>query len=201
MRDKITKYGLILVGVGLAALFWILESVVMVLAFSGENFVEQVLNPDAHEIWMRLIGIGLIIVFAIYAQSAINKRKQLANKLNRHVKELKCIYDITSISEKPMATLDKLYQEVVNLLPSGWRYPEITSARITISGKEYETENYRDSPWRLSSDIKVFGVKAGKVESIYLEKIPELDEGSSLREERLLIDVVADRLGTITERI
>lgn len=201
MKDRITKRGVILIGIGLAVLFWILESVVMVLAFSGENFVEQMFTPDAHEIWMRSIGMGIIIVFAVYAQSAINKRKQLAHKLNERVKELKCIYGIASISEKPMATLDKLYQEAVNLLPSGCQYPEITCAKITINGKKYETENYRDSPWKLSSDIKVLGAKIGKVESIYLKKRPVLYEGPFLREERLLIDSIAEQLGTITQRM
>ncbi|GAI58273.1 unnamed protein product, partial [marine sediment metagenome] len=113
---------------------------------------------------------------------------------------LQAFYGIAEIAERADITLDEVYQEVVNLLPSSWQYPEITYARITINGKKFETTNYRDTEWKQSSDIKVCGVGAGIMEVGYLEERPELDEGPFLKEERLLIDAVAERLGRITER-
>jgi len=127
-------------------------------------------------------------------------RKQAEHNLTERVKELECLYGIAAIAEKPGITLDELYQEVANLLPSSWQYPEICCARITIEDKEFRTANYRDAKWKLCSDIKIGGVKAGTVEVNYLEKRPELDEGPFLREERRLIDAVAEQMGRITER-
>jgi len=125
---------------------------------------------------------------------------QLKHNLAERVKELRCLYGIATIAEKSEITLDELYQEVANLLPSSWQYPEICCARITIEDKEFRTANYRDAKWRLCSDIKVGGVKAGAVEVNYLEERPALDEGPFSREERRLIDAVAERVGRITER-
>jgi len=125
---------------------------------------------------------------------------QLKHNLAECVKELRCLYGIATIAEKSEITLDELYQEVAKLLPSSWQYPEICCARITTEDKEFRTANYRDTKWRLCSDIKVGGVKAGAVEVNYLEERPALDEGPFSREERWLIDAVAERMGRITER-
>gem|GEM_PF-1040852 len=125
---------------------------------------------------------------------------QSKHTLAERVKELRCLYGIAAIAEKPGITLDELYQEVANLLPSSWRYPEICCARITTEDKEFRTANYRDAKWKLCSDIKIGGVKAGAVEVNYLEKRPELDEGPFLRDERRLIDAVTAQMGRITER-
>jgi len=125
---------------------------------------------------------------------------QLKHNLAGRVKELRCLYGIATIAEKSKITLDELYQEVANLLPSSWQYPEICCTRITTEDKEFRTANYRDAKWKLCSDIKIGGVKAGAVEVNYLEKRPKLDEGPFSRDERRLIDAVAAQMGRITER-
>ncbi|GAH03494.1 unnamed protein product, partial [marine sediment metagenome] len=140
------------------------------------------------------------IVFALHDIELEEQRKQAEHDLKERVKELQCLYDIARIAGRPDITLDDLYQEVVNLLPSSCQYPDITCARITINGKEFKTENYRETKWKQSSDIKAHEAEAGVVEVSYLEERPEIDEGPFLKEERLLIDAVAERLGDITER-
>ena len=142
------------------------------------------------------------IAFALHDMELEEERKRLERDLGERVKELQCLYGIASIAEISGITLDELYQEVVNILPPGWQYPEITCANITIYGKEFKTENCRDrgTKWKQTSDIKVHGAKAGTVHVGYLEARPELDEGPFLKEERQLIDAVAERLGLITER-
>jgi len=128
------------------------------------------------------------------------ERKQIEHNLHERIKELQCLYAISKFAEITDISLDELYQEVANLLPSSWQYPEITGARITINGKKFETENYIDTEWKQSSDVKVYGAKAGTLEVGYLEKRPELDEGPFLKEERRLIDATAEQLGRIAER-
>lgn len=128
------------------------------------------------------------------------ERKRLEHTLGERAKELQCLYDISQIAEKSGITLDQLYQEVVNVLPPSWQYPEITYARITITGKKFEAQNFGDTEWKQSSGIIVHGVRVGAIEVGYLEERPELDEGPFMQEERLLINAVAERLGRITER-
>ena len=130
----------------------------------------------------------------------ITERKRMEHDLQERVKEMQCLYGIAEVAERPDITSDELYQAVVNLLPLSWQYPEITGARIITDSKEFKTKTYRDTQWQQSSDIKVYGAKAGTVEVGYLEERPEIDEGPFFKEERRLLDAVAKQLARITER-
>lgn len=129
------------------------------------------------------------------------ERKWLENALKERVKELQCLYGITDIVERPGITLVDLYREVVHQIPDGWQYPEITCARLSVGGEEFTTRNFGETEWRQSSNIKACGEKVGTIDVVYLEERPGLDEGPFLKEERMLIDAIAERLGKITERI
>jgi len=126
--------------------------------------------------------------------------KRLKRSLGEREKELQCLYEITRIIEKPGLTLDEIYQEVTELPPRSWQYPEVACAQLTIDGKEFKTTNYRETEWKQSADIKVHDMKAGMLVVGYLEDRPASDEGPFLKGERLLIDAIAERLGRITER-
>ncbi len=119
-------------------------------------------------------------------------------ELQERVKELRCLYGISQLVEQE-SSLDEIFQEACCLIRKSWQYPEITCARISIDGDEYKTDNFKRTSWRQKVGIQVHGKKAGEVEVGYLEKMPPLDEGPFLKEERDLIDAVAERLGKITE--
>ncbi len=134
------------------------------------------------------------------AQRELSERKRAEHDLAERVKEIKCLYDVANIAERPGVSLDEIYQETANLLPTGWQYPEMTCAKITIGDKEFKTDNFKTTKWEQSANINVNGQKEGTVEVYYLEAMLEIDEGPFLEEERLLIEAVANRLGDVTER-
>ncbi len=126
--------------------------------------------------------------------------KESEAKLKERVKELNCLYGITKIIEMPDISLEGILQKTTAVMPSGWQYPEITCARIILGGQEFKTTNFKETRWKQSADIKVSRSKAGEVEVFYLEEKPEIDEGPFLKEERNLIETIAKRLGSVTER-
>ncbi len=75
------KYRIILAGIGLAALLWICESALHVVFFQDGDFVQQLFSPDPHELWMRLLTLVLILIFSIYAQNIINRRRRAEEAL------------------------------------------------------------------------------------------------------------------------
>ena len=93
-----------------------------------------------------------------------------------------------------------MFQGIVCLVAPSWQHPEITCARIILGGQEFRTENFRECVWKQTRDIVVRGKRAGSLEVSYLEERPESDEGPFLKEERSLINAIAERLGRITER-
>lgn len=126
--------------------------------------------------------------------------QKLTWDLSERVNELNCLYGMAELIERPGISLDEILQGTVNLIPPAWRYSEITCARVVLKQKVFSTRNFSQTTWKQSSDIRVHGRLVGTLEVYYLEKRPESDEGPFLREERNLIDAIAQRLGRVIER-
>jgi PAS domain S-box-containing protein len=132
-------------------------------------------------------------------QKEITERKRAEKALQERVKELGCINDISRLAEKPWVSIEEFMQGVVNILSLAWQYPEICCARIMLDSKEFKTANFRKTEWSQVADIKVDRKKFGAVTICYLEEKPATDEGPFLKEERRLINTVADFLGHIIQ--
>ncbi len=146
----------------------------------------------------RLLFMAHDITKRILAEEAL---QQKTHELGERVKELNCLYSISSLVEKPDVSLDEILQDIVDIIPPSWQYPEVTCSRILLNGKEYETENFKETNWKQSSDIFIYGDLLGSLEVCYLEEKPEIDEGPFLKEERNLINAITEQLGYIIERI
>jgi len=133
-------------------------------------------------------------------KKAEEKKEKLNHELSERIKELRCLYGLFKFIEKPDISLEKVFQEMVKLLPSGWQYPDITCARIVFKDKEFKTNEFKVSNWRQSANINMHGRKAGFIEVHYLEEKPRSYEGPFLKEERDLIEAIAQRLGRVAER-
>jgi len=89
---------------------------------------------------------------------------------------------------------------MVEMIPPAWLYSQIACVRIVLEDRAFSTKDFSETEWKLSSDIIVHGDRAGCLEVCYLEERPDADEGPFLREERTLLNVIAERLGKTIER-
>ncbi len=121
--------------------------------------------------------------------------------LHERIKELNCLYGISKLAEQHLDSLDELLQEMVNFLPHSWQYPEITCARILFKEKTYTSDKFKVTNWRQSSRIYMYHEAVGECGIFYLEECPPADEGPFLKEERALLDAVAEQISTIATRI
>ena len=127
--------------------------------------------------------------------------KRLHDKLIERNKELECLYNLSKILEDKKITKEKILTRAVNLLPSAWQFPDVTCAKIQIGNNKCETANFMKTKWNQSSEIFISDKKVGFVEVSYLEEMPSFDEGPFLKEERNLIEEIAERLGRSFERL
>ncbi|WP_292521352.1 PAS domain S-box protein [Methanoculleus sp.] len=127
--------------------------------------------------------------------------RSLTHDLNERVKELSTLYAVSRVTEQSGTSLDEIFDTAVRMLPSGWQYPEETVVRITVRGRMFATEGFRETPWRQVSPIIVQGEQIGMVEVCYLHEMPKEDEGPFLADERSLVDTIARRLGRTIERV
>lgn len=121
-------------------------------------------------------------------------------ELDDQVKRLNCLYGLSRLEDKPGETLEQLLKETAYLIPTSWQYPDIACARVSVGKKQFTSVGFEETPWEQSGDIKVYEDVVGTVEVYYREERPILDEGPFTKEERLLLDAVAERLGRIIER-
>jgi PAS domain S-box-containing protein len=121
-------------------------------------------------------------------------------ELTKRVKEMDCLLQISEIVGDHDASLDTIIQGIVELLPKAWQYPGIASARATVEGQEFSTDNFRTSQWFQKAIIKAHDKRIGSVEVYYSEEQPERDEGPFLKEERGLLNAAAESLERIVER-
>ncbi len=120
--------------------------------------------------------------------------------IRERVKELTCLYGIAKLVQRPNITLDIILQEAVNLLPPAWLFPEIASAQIVFDDQVFISSNLGKVVHRMRADLIVDDNKRGHVEIRYSEEKPALDEGPFLREERKLIETIAQELSIIIEQ-
>jgi DNA-binding NarL/FixJ family response regulator len=130
-----------------------------------------------------------------------NDPSKIESALYERIKELNCLYGISQLAERHLRSLPDLLKELVNFLPFSWQYPQITCARILLNGNCYLSEKFEVTPWRQSSQIYMFHEPVGEAAVFYLEECPPSDEGPFLKEERALLDAVAEQIGTLATRI
>lgn len=122
------------------------------------------------------------------------KLRKLSHDLGERVKELNCLLAISRLRDKPFISFDKMLQQIIELIPSAWQYPEITCARLRLPDKEFKTDNFKETLWRQESKIYVNHFNLATLEVYYLEERKNMDEGPFLKEERNLLDAIAERI-------
>jgi len=127
--------------------------------------------------------------------------KNSTTRLHERLKELNFFFSFSNLLEKPNITLEGIIQGAVDLLPSAFQYPDITGARITLKGREFKTGNFKTSEWKLVTKINTSSYLPSTLEVCYLEEPPYRDDGPFLKEEKHLIDSIAERIGKVYARM
>jgi pyruvate,water dikinase len=120
---------------------------------------------------------------------------RLLHDLRERAKELNCLYEVQELLNTPRITTDEICQGIIEVIPPGWQYPDVCQAEIIYYGQRYQSEGFKESPWVMDSKIVVQDEVVGKISVHYTEERPLSDEGPFLKEERKLINTIAEQLG------
>jgi len=82
-----------LIGIGLGVFFWFFEALIHAVVFYHSNLISEIFAPDPHEVWMRLLVMGLFISFGIYGQSIVNARGRAEDRLQSSEARLQLIIE------------------------------------------------------------------------------------------------------------
>lgn len=134
------------------------------------------------------------VSLAIHHMRVAKEKEKARYDLNERIKELRTIYHVSSILQKETLSNEDLLQSIVDLLPTGWQFPEICSARIVFEGHEFTSEHYAVSNIKQTAHFKTVNGKKGWIEVVYEEEKMSTPEHAFLKEERELINTLAEML-------
>ncbi len=136
--------------------------------------------------------------------SSLSKKEVIYEKskeLKEREKELNCLYNLSRILDNDKLQPDEVLSRIVNIIPPAMQYPEDTCVQLKVNGKKIQTNNFKETPWRLTKQIQTRGSKLGILDIYYIDKKPEEDQGPFLQQEIQLVDMIADRLASYIQQL
>ena len=125
----------------------------------------------------------------------------MLHALQERAKELNCLYQVGEFLSQSNRTLEEVFRGIIEVLPPGWQYPHDCQARILFENLTIQPQDFQATPWVQKAGIVVQGETVGSVEVSYRQEMPRSDEGPFLKEERKLIETIAERIASaVTQR-
>ena len=114
--------------------------------------------------------------------------------LRERAKELSCLYRIDEILDREDLPPDELFHRVLEAMPTGWQYPDATQPALEVGDHSYRPPGFRETPWVQRASIRVQGEEVGELSVYYTGVRPPVDEGPFMKEERQLLNALANRI-------
>jgi putative nucleotidyltransferase with HDIG domain len=124
----------------------------------------------------------------------------LEQALTERMKELHCLQQIESIISASQGSIDAMLEQIVATIPVAWLHPGSAVAMISRGDRCYQTGDLERCRSVQSAEIRVRDTLHGSVSVGYIDRFEPAGEGPFLAEERLLLDTIATRLGSLFAR-
>ena len=125
--------------------------------------------------------------------SALSNQK----KLRERIKELECLYEISTLVSKS-SELKPILPKICNILSQAFQFPEITSVTISLFSETYSSTIQHDGAWFLKQDILFQGEWIGNIRVSY--KSNSDSQPTFLKEEKKLLKKVSEEISFLYER-
>ncbi len=148
------------------------------------NFRYSFIHPD-----LILMSTEDITEKKVYEQKLINSKRDLKER----VRHLRCLYHVSTLMEQPNISIIEIIKGTLTKIPSAWKFSELIGVKIVYDRDEYKTENFKDTPWKIISNISI----NGKLLSI---KVISLEESPFFSEQIDFLNEIGSRLKAAIER-
>lgn len=122
--------------------------------------------------------------------------EELSLALRERIKELECMYRISSLRERYANSSDLFLQGVVDSLPRAWEHPDFATACLKYGDTVKVTEHFAEGPWQMSADVMDEGKAVGQITVYYSKGVPVSHGEPFLPEEHTLLRAIAERVSS-----
>jgi len=133
----------------------------------------------------------------------LKKTKELLAKKTRELegwlRELNCLHTLSKYMSKSTMSMEEMFQEIVNIVPSAFEFPEKICVRITLESRVFKSLNFKETIWKQVRNITVLGSQSGLVEAYYMGENSGSYEEPFLEPEKNLITFIGERIGKLFE--
>ncbi len=166
--------------------------------FQKEGYAEEdimVRKKNGETFWINFAAVWIDHQAVAFCQD-ITERKEKEER----IKELNCLHNFSLLLQKENNDLEKIMEETVKLLPPSFQFPEDVGACITYKGREFKTQNYQPTHWKITSHLTLNDEQTGTIEVCY-HKPPVHEQDAFLKEEKLMLGTIAEHLSRVIEQI
>jgi PAS domain S-box-containing protein len=166
----------------------------------GSSFIAEVSVKLLRDEAGRPIGITGITRDVTERKQTEEALKKLTQDLKKRLKELNCLYGVSNLLSEPGQSFADTLNALVNLLPPAFCHAEEACVRLTLNDQKFESQNFKETESKLSSAISLGGKPIGVLEVFGPEEKTGAAEEAFIKEEIILLDVIAKRIAEWMER-
>ncbi|MDT0678659.1 sensor histidine kinase [Autumnicola musiva] len=122
----------------------------------------------------------------------------ISRKLKERVKELSCLYEVSSAIRKHSDSIMETLEEICKITKQAWLYPDHVIVRLEFEDFNILTSDSPENSIFQQSDILSFNEIKGFIRVSY--DIEKLSEAHFLKEEQKLLDKIAIEISEFFER-
>jgi len=130
-----------------------------------------------------------------WLEDSLRKRTK---ELNERVKELECLYAVSSTLPKANS-LAELLLNVCETLPKGFQFPGSSWVSLDVYGQKFSTRGFRPSIYKISRDLKVRGETVGTINVCIGPSFDKYHKSAILPEEERLVEMVSAMIAKLVE--
>ncbi len=121
---------------------------------------------------------------------------QAIGSFESEVRKLRCLNAIL-LSTFEQKSLEDILHSFINLLPSGFSYPEILCVGITLDNNKFTSKSFKKTGWSAAEPVRLGKKKIGLVEVYYISKSLFDDKSPFNAEELELLENIAQLLSNV----
>ena len=127
-------------------------------------------------------------------KKAADKLRKREKELTERVKELNCLYAVSKLVENPETSIETVLRKIVEIIPTSMQHSATACTRITLGEKEFNTDNFKETDWKLTEEFLSPDSVRGQVDICYPEDHPFLEE------EKLLLKTITREIKDFLNR-